>query len=76
MARPLATITHTTREVRRALASNCWYVYHRPTPAGDNPAPAPARVTDARTQRGRFQVRDLQTGRWRDVAPADALYQS
>lgn len=76
MAIPLTTIAHTTREIRRALQSNCWYVYHRPAPAEDRPTPEPARVTDARTQRGRFQVRHLQTGWWRDVAPADTLYQS
>ncbi|GAA4394170.1 hypothetical protein [Hymenobacter koreensis] len=79
MSSPLITIRHATRDVQQALANNCWSVFHRAaaTEAAPAPAPAPAayRVSQARTRRGQFQVRYLQTGEWYLVAPADLLFQ-
>ena len=75
MANPLTKITHKTRDVCQALTNNCWQVYHQAAPVeGATPA-APARVYQARTQRGKFQVCHLASGKWHEVAPTDTLYQ-
>lgn len=75
MSSPLTTIKHSTREVQQALLNNCWAVFHRAASAEGEPAPEASRVFQARTQRGQFQVRYLKTGQWRNVAPADLLFQ-
>ncbi|SNR98732.1 hypothetical protein [Hymenobacter mucosus] len=75
MSSPLTTIRHATRDVQQALSNNCWAVYHRAVATEGSPAPEACRVSQARTLRGQFQVRYLQTGQWRSVAPADLLYQ-
>jgi hypothetical protein len=75
MASPLTKIAHKTREVRQALTSNCWHVYHQATPVDGATPVAPARIYQARTQRGQFQVRHLVSGKWHNVGPTDTLYQ-
>ncbi|GAB3585527.1 hypothetical protein [Hymenobacter daeguensis] len=75
MSSPLSTIRHATRDVQQALANNCWAVFHQPAATEAAPAPAAFRVSQARTRRGQFQVRYLQTGEWHQVAPADLLFQ-
>ncbi|QNE42291.1 hypothetical protein F1C16_21950 (plasmid) [Hymenobacter sp. NBH84] len=75
MSSPLTTIKHTSRHVQQALLNNCWYVYHLAATVEGEPATEAARVYQARTKQGRFQVRHLKTGQWHDVAPADLLFQ-
>lgn len=75
MGCPSPTIDHQTRAVRQVLTNNCWYVYHQPAPVDGTPQPAPARIFQARTQRGKFQVCYLTGGKWHDVAPTDRLFQ-
>lgn len=75
MSSPLTTIRHATRDVQQALANNCWAVFHRAAATEAAPAPAACRVSQARTRRGQFQVRYLQTGQWHRVGPADLLFQ-
>lgn len=75
MASPLNKITHKTREVQQALQSNCWHVYHQAAPVDGATPVAPARIFQARTQRGQFQVRYLASGQWHRVGATDTLYQ-
>ena len=75
MSSPQTTIRHTTREVQQALSNNCWAVYHRVASIEAEPGPAASRVSQARTWRGQFQVRYLQTRHWHNVTPADLLFQ-
>ena len=75
MSSSLARIAHQTREVRQALTNNCWYVYHQAAPVDGAAPAAPARIYQARSQRGQFQVCHLASGQWHNVGPADTLYQ-
>ena len=75
MASPLTKSAHKTREVSQALKSNCWYVYHQAAPVDGAAPAAPARIYQARSQRGQFKVCHLASGQWHNVGPADTLYQ-
>ena len=75
MVSPLPKIAHKTREVHQALTNSCWYVYHRAVPVDGAAQAAPARIYQARTLRGQFQVCHLVSGKWHNVGPTDTLYQ-
>lgn len=75
MPGPLSKIYHKTREVTAALRSNCWYTFWQAAPSAAEPQPQHKRLFDARQQKGQFQVRLLQTGKWQNVGPDDKLFQ-
>jgi hypothetical protein len=56
------TIEKDAKTIREALKNNCLYVYHV---WGDG---CKARVVNARTKKGKLQVKHLQQGVWIEVS--------
>jgi hypothetical protein len=67
----LGILHHDARDIREALKSNTYYVYHR-KPYADA---VPHRIRDARTRKGKLEVRYLVFGEWVLVDAVDAVYQ-
>lgn len=67
----LGILQHDARDIRAALKSNTYNVYHR-KPYKDS---WPHRIRDVRTRKGVLEVRYLVFGEWVKVDAIDAVYQ-